>query len=54
MHGSNQDGMVLYRLRLGVFPSFIKVQQHVLRWASSVLANVCVALLCWFSRRLFM
>ena len=38
----------------GFFPSFIKVQQHVLRWASSVLANVCVALLCWFSRRLFM
>lgn len=42
MHGSSQDGMVLYRLR------------YVLRWASSVLANVCAALLSQFVRKLFM
>ena len=40
--------MVLSGVRSLMLPALIRVKQHVVGWASSVFASVCVALVCRF------
>lgn len=53
MHGSNQDGIVLSRVRLFTFPAFIKVEHLVVGVASSVFGRASTALLCRLVLKLF-
>ena len=54
MNGSSHEGMVLSGVQPLMLPALIRVKQRVVGWASSVFANVCIALLCQFVLRLFM
>ena len=48
VHGSRHENMVLSGVRSLMLPTLIRVEQHVVGWASTVFANACTIFI-WVS-----